>query len=256
MRRLSSTRCCATAERVHEIAASVEEISMTSPPPDTTRSASPITVVLADDHPALRLGLRVLLEQTPGIAVVGEADDGRAALAQIESVQPLVAVLDCCLPDLAGPAVAAEVRRRGLPTRVVALSAYRDEQFVRGMLAAGAVGYLLKDEASATIVAAVQAAARGEGWFSPAVAAWVASGAESVTDAPAGLTERELAVLLLVAQGKTNKAIAQQLAVTERTVEFHVGNVRRKLAVASRVEVAVWAKEHGLLTETPESERP
>ncbi|MBI4758948.1 MAG: response regulator transcription factor, partial [Chloroflexi bacterium] len=106
-----------------------------------------IRVLLADDHPALRVGLRVLLEQAPDIVVVGEMGDGREALAQIEALRPEVIVLDCQLPGMEGTAVAAEVRRRGLPTRVLALSAYADERYVRGMIEAGAVGYLMKDEA-------------------------------------------------------------------------------------------------------------
>lgn len=98
---------------------------------------NPIRVLLADDHPPLRVGLRVLLEQAPGIVVVGETGDGREALALIEALRPEVAVLDCELPGLEGPAVAAEVQRRGLPTRVLALSAYSHERCIRGMLEAG-----------------------------------------------------------------------------------------------------------------------
>lgn len=207
-----------------------------------------IRVLLADDHPALRVGLRVLLEQTPDVFVVGEAGDGKEALVQIESLAPDIVVLDCALPGMEGTAVAAEIRRRGWPTRVLAFSAYADEKYVRGMIEAGAVGYLLKDEAPGMIVAAVQAAARGEGWFSPAVAAQVAAWARGEKAAPPGaeLTERELEVLRLVAAGKSNKEIARALKVADRTVGFHVSNVLRKLGVASRVEAAVLAKERGL----------
>ena len=203
-----------------------------------------IRVLLADDHPALRVGLRVLLEHAPGVTVVGEAGNGQEALAQIAGLRPDVVVLDCQLPDMAGAEVAAEVRRQGLTARILALSAYRDEKYVRAMLAAGAVGYLLKDEAPAAIVSAVQAAARGQGWFSPAAIAQVAGWARGERPQQAGLTEREREVLHLVARGKTNKEIAIALGVAERTVEFHVGNVLGKLGVASRVEAAVWAKEH------------
>ncbi len=204
-----------------------------------------IRVLLADDHPALRVGLRVLLEHAHGVAVVGEAGDGAEALASIEALCPDVAVLDCHLPELAGAEVAAEVRRRRLATRVLALSAYRDERYVRAMLEAGAVGYLLKDEAPGAIVAAVRAAARGEGWFSPAIAAQVAAWVRGAQTSPGGLTGREWEVLRLVAQGKGNKEIALALGVAERTVEFHVSNVLEKLGVGSRVEAALWAKEHG-----------
>jgi len=205
-----------------------------------------IRVLLADDHPALRLGLRVLLERAPDVELVGEAEDGEEALALIEKLQPDVVVLDCELPEMEGVEVAQEIRRRDLPVRVLALSSYDDERYVRGMLDAGAVGYLLKDEAPQAIVAAVRAAARGEGYFSPAVAAKVT--AWSRGERPGGLTEREVEVLTLVAEGLPNKQIASQLQVAERTVNFHVSNILHKLGAASRVEATVWAKEQGVIS--------
>ena len=178
--------------------------------------------------------------------MVGEAGDGVETLAQIEELQPDVTVLDCQLPGMSGVELAAEAERRHLNTRILALSAYRDERYVSGMLQAGAVGYILKDEAPTVIAAAVRAAARGEEWFSPAVAAQVAAWRRGEHPARFDLSDRELAVLRLVAEGKTNKEIARALKVTERTVEFHVSNLLRKLGVASRVEAAVWAKAQRL----------
>jgi len=134
-----------------------------------------IRVVLVDDHPALRLGLRLLLDQAPDIEVVGEAATGDEALALIEASMPDVAVIDCLLPGMSGVEVAAGLRERDLPVRVLALSAYDSEHYVRGMLKAGVVGYLLKEEAPGVIVAAVRGAARGEGYFSPKIAARVAA---------------------------------------------------------------------------------
>jgi DNA-binding NarL/FixJ family response regulator len=207
-----------------------------------------IQVLLADDHPALRVGLRVLLEQAPELNVVAEAGDGREALAQIVALHPEVVVLDCELPRVDGTAVAAEIRRRDLPTRVLALSAHADERYVRGMIEAGAVGYLLKDEAPSVIVEAVRAAARGEGWFSPKVAAQVAAWTRRETTAPpkVKLTERERQVLSLIVQGKTNKQIGSSLGISEKAVEKHLGEVFAKLNVSSRVEAAVWAVREGL----------
>jgi DNA-binding NarL/FixJ family response regulator len=207
---------------------------------------SQIRVLLADDHPALRIGLRVLLEQAPGIAVVAEASDGEEALTLAKELRPQVAVLDCQLPRLAGAAVAAALRRAGLPVRVLALSAYSDDVHLRSMLEAGAVGYLIKDEAAEVIADAVRAAVRGDIWFSPAVAARADAWARGEWGLPVVLTEREAEVLRLVAGGKANKEIARALAVAERTVEFHISNLLAKLGVASRVEAAVWAKDHGL----------
>ncbi len=205
-----------------------------------------IHVLLADDHPTLRLGLRVLLERAPDIEVVAEAESGEAALAKILALQPDVAVLDCQLPGLSGPEVAREVRRRGLPTRVLALSAYRYEHYIRGMLEAGAVGYLLKEEAPGAIVEAVRRAAQGGMTFSPGVAEVARAILEGTGEVPR-LTERERKVLALMAEGLSNKEIALKLKITERTVEFHVGNILRKLGVASRVEAVVRAKERGMI---------
>jgi len=204
-----------------------------------------IHVLLADDHPTLWLGLRVLLESAPDIEVVAEAERGEEALAKILALQPDVAVLDCQLPGFPGPEVAREIRRRGLPTRVLALSAYRYEHYIRGMLKAGAVGCLLKEEAPEAIVEAVRAAVQGGMCFSPGVADLVKAILEG--KGPAKLTEREREVLRLMAEGLSNKEIALKLTITERTVEFHVGNILRKLEVASRVEAVVWAKERGII---------
>jgi DNA-binding NarL/FixJ family response regulator len=203
-----------------------------------------IRVVLVDDHPALRVGLRVLLEQAPDIAVVGEAGDEAEAIHELALLRPDVVVLDCQLPGEGGTAVALEIRQRQWPTRVLALSSYADDGYVRGMVDAGAVGYLLKDEAPAAIVAAVRAAAQGNGWFSPEIAGKIAAWERG--ELPGGLTERELEVLRLIAGGLSNKEIAQQLCITVRTANFHVGNILHKLDVASRVEAAVWAKEQGI----------
>jgi DNA-binding NarL/FixJ family response regulator len=205
---------------------------------------NPIRVLLADDHPALRVGLRVLLDRAPDIAVVGEADDGDAALAMIDALHPDVAVLDCQLPGVDGATVAAEVGRRGWPVRTVALSAYDDDRYLAGMMAAGAVGYLLKNEAPGQIVAAVQAAMRGERLWTPEQTARVARWQAEVARVRDSLTDREREVLRLVAEGLSNKEIAQALTITVRTTDFHVSNILRKLNVISRVEAAMWAKDH------------
>jgi len=188
----------------------------------------------------------VLLDRAPDIEVVGEAERGEEALAKILALQPDVAVLDCQLPGLSGPELAREIQRRGLPTRVLALSAYRYEHYIRGMLDAGAVGYLLKEEAPEVIVEAIRKAAQGGMTFSPGVAEVVKAILEGKGEIPQ-LTEREREVLLLMAEGLSNKEIAVKLKVKERTVEFHVGNILRKLGVASRVEAVVKAKERGII---------
>jgi DNA-binding NarL/FixJ family response regulator len=207
--------------------------------------SEPIRVLLVDDHPALRVGLRVLLDQADDIKVVGEAGDTEEALRKIAVQQPDVVVLDCQLPGGGGASVAAETKARGRSARVLALSSYADDGYVRGMVDAGAVGYLLKDEAPATIVSAVRAAARGQTWFSPAIASKIAAWERG--ELPGGLTERELEVLCLIAEGQSNKQIARQLYITVRTANFHVGNILQKLGAVSRVEAAIWARENGIV---------
>ncbi len=205
-----------------------------------------IRVLLADDHPTLRLGLRVLLERAPDIEMVAEAEKGEEALAKILALRPDVAVLDCQLPGLSGPEVAREIRRRGLPTRILALSAYRYEHYIRGMLEAGAVGYLLKEEAPEAIVEAVRAAVQGGMYFSPGVADLVKAILEGKREFPQ-LTEREREVLALMAEGLSNKEIAARLGFSKRTAAFHVGNILQKLGAASRTEAVVRAKERGII---------
>jgi DNA-binding NarL/FixJ family response regulator len=204
-----------------------------------------IRVVLVDDHPALRLGLKVLLERAPDVELVGEAEEGQEALVLVEALRPDVVVLDCELPGMGGIEVAQEIRQRDWAVHVVALSAYDSDRYVRGMLEAGAKGYLLKEEAPETVVNAVRAVAQGDEWYSHQVMSKVMAWAKG--EHPGGLTEREIEVLRLVAAGLSNKEIAYKLEVTERTAQFHVSNILQKLDAVSRVEAAVWAKDHGVV---------
>ncbi len=207
-----------------------------------------IRIFLLDDHPTLRIGLRLLIEQAPDMCIVGEAADAETARAALEADPPDVLVLDCQLPGEDGISVARWMRQRAcqhaLPTRILAFSSFADNAYVYPMIQAGAAGYLLKDELPGDIVQAIRCVAQGQGYFSPSVAAkmsvWVQEGR------PDGLTEREVEVLRLVAQGATNKEIALHLDISERTAQFHVGNLLRKLGLRGRVEAAVWAREHGL----------
>jgi len=184
---------------------------------------------------------------------MGDAAGREAALQLIEEHRPEVALLDCWLPGLSGAEVAAKVWERGLPTRVLALSAYDDERYVWGMLEAGATGYLLKEEASETILAAVRGAARGEGYFSSRVA--VKAAAWTRGERPAGLTEREVEVLRLAAKGLSNKEIAHSLGIKERTVEFHVGKMKglnkRILVIGVLIAVVLSAAIFSLATTRP-----
>ncbi len=205
-----------------------------------------IRILLADDHPTLRLGLRVLLEQAPEVEGIVEAEDGEQALAQIEALLPDVAVLDCRLPKKDGIRVAWEIRQRGLPVRVLALSAYDEARYLWGMWAAGALGYRLKSEPPDAIAAAVRAVARGASLWTPDQIARAHRWWEEVEQRWQRLTEREREVLAWVARGKSNAEIARALQLTERTVEFHMSNILSKLQFSSRLEAALWVKEHKL----------
>ncbi len=203
-----------------------------------------IRIFLLDDHPTLRIGLRLLIEQTPDMCIVGEAADAETARAALEADPPDVLVLDCQLPGEDGISVARWIRQRELPTCILAFSSFADDAYVYPMIQAGVAGYLLKDELPGDIVQAIRKVAQGQGYFSPSVAAKMSAWVQG--NRPDGLTEREVEVLRLVAQGATNKEIARRLDMSERTAQFHVGNLLRKLGLRGRVEAAVWAREHGL----------
>jgi NarL family two-component system response regulator LiaR len=205
-----------------------------------------IRVFLADDHPALRVGLRVLLDRNSDISVVGEAEDGLQTLSMVTRLEPDVVVLDCQLPELDGVAVAGRLRDLRPPPRILALSAYDDDRYLAGMLSVGAIGYLLKSEAPGRIVSAVRSVMARESLWTGDQRIRIARWQEEVAEVRNSLTERESEVLVLIAEGLSNKEIAQRIFVTVRTVDFHVSNILRKLDVISRVEAAVWAQQHFL----------
>jgi DNA-binding NarL/FixJ family response regulator len=208
-----------------------------------------IKVLLADDHPALRAGIKGMLEKAD-IEVVGEAADGDAALRLAERLGPDVLVLDAVMPGLRAPQVIHRLGETRPDVRVLVLTAYDENELVFGLLEAGAVGYVLKEEALETIEAAVRAAARGEPWLSPKVAAKVmkkALGQEEAKEEAIPFTERESEVLRLVAKGWSNKRIAEELGIGERTVAFHVENLLAKLGADNRTEAVVEAIRRGWL---------
>lgn len=210
-------------------------------------AAQEIAVFLTDDHPPFRIGMRTLLQQDALIRVVGEADTGQQTLHQLARLQPHVLVLDCQLPDLDGPAIATAARRQVETVRILALSAYDDLAYIRGMLAAGAQGYVLKNEAPAVIIAAVRATAQGRSYFSASVAQHLTQLARGDGELFVHLTEREQEVLRLLADGLTNTAIAQKLNVAERTIAYHVENLMGKLNTSNRTETVVMAIKLGWL---------
>ena len=206
---------------------------------------TPIRVLLADDHPLVRCGIAKLLDKTAGMVVVGEVCDGVEALQQTIELQPDVLVLDVEMPGLRGDEVARHIRALELPVRILVLSVYTNEQQIRELLSSGVDGYVAKHEAIETIVQAIRGVvAQQERWLSPVAAA-------NMTQQPKNpahplLTDRESAVLSMVARGQTDQEIAQQLHISERTVCYHLHNMYRKLGIGRRCEAIVWAAREGL----------
>ncbi|MBI4790655.1 MAG: response regulator transcription factor [Chloroflexi bacterium] len=209
------------------------------------------TVVLVDDHPIVRAGLRAVLSATGDISVVAEGTRGADALHWVAEQHPDVLILDVNLPDLDGIEVTRRLRAQGTRTAILILTVHDDQETVFGVLESGATGYVLKDDALETVAGAVRAVARGETWLSPGVATLVVQRATGPAPAPAQtaslpLTAREIEVLGLLAQGLDNAAIAQRLVLATRTVQNHVSTIYSKLGVTSRTQAALLAIRHGL----------
>ncbi len=214
-----------------------------------------IHIVLADDHPVVRSGIRALIGQAPDLVVVGEADSGVEALRLVEEYAPDVLLLDMEMPGITGIEVARHLHEVGSRVRVLGLSAYDDEQYIFALLESRAAGYLTKDEAEEQIVDAVRGVARGdEGWFSRRVMAKVARLRTARMDTPGPLSEREQQVLQLVARGDKNEQIAEVLRITDKTVKNHITNIFRKLGVSTRTQASVWAWHHGLVNKVAGSD--
>jgi DNA-binding NarL/FixJ family response regulator len=213
--------------------------------------ADSIRVMLADDHAVVREGLRVFLELQEGIEVVGEAADGEEALAVAQRLRPDVILMDLVMPRLDGVAAMRELRRQLPDTRVIALTSFLDDERLLPAIEAGAAGYLLKDVEPSELARAVRAAKVGEAMLDPAAAARLVDAvAQGATPAPATrdrLTRREQEVLELLASGRSNKRIAFELGISEKTVKAHVGRVLAKLGVSDRTEAAVLAVNEGLV---------
>ncbi len=212
--------------------------------------SNPIRVVLADDHAVVRKGIRQFMEEAGDITVVAEAADGDAALEAIRREKPDVAVLDIQMPRRTGIEVTRAVRDERLPVGVLVLTAYDDDPYVQAVLEAGANGYVLKNASSDEIVQAVHTVNEGQMALDPAVARkivsrWMSAGQTPPEPAEARPTPREMEVLKLLTRGLTNKAIAAQMKISERTVQGHIASLFEKLSVSSRTEAVVRAAQLG-----------
>lgn len=217
--------------------------------------SSPIRIVLADDHTVLRVGLRAFLEEQtdPTFEVVGEGSDGEQALALVEKTHPDLLMLDLSMPGLGGLETTIELRRRGARMPILVLTQHAETVYLRRLLEAGASGYILKSARGEELLAAIRAVLGGGTYIEPSLASGLVSsafGSEAPTseeDAYARLTPREQQVLKLVAEGYSNKEIAQALDVAVKTVMAHRANLMEKLGIRNRSKLVQFAIKMGLI---------
>lgn len=208
----------------------------------------PTKVVLVDDHDMVRAGIRSILERTEEIEVIGEARDGLEAMDLVQELVPDIVLLDVEMPRMSGRRVAQELRERELPVRVIALSAYDDNQYILGMLSRGVAGYLTKDEVPDLLIHAIRGVANGEeGWVSNRVAERIASWSRFGKADRATLTNIELRILGMIADKKNDTEIARELGVEVNVVKKHIERLCDKFQAVSRIDLAVRAREEGLV---------
>lgn len=225
-----------------------------------SRAMDAITVFVVDDHDVVRKGLRFYLNARPDVEIVGEAGDARSAVQGVREQVPDVVLMDLVLPlepetmpsDQGGVLATRQIRQISPHSQVVVLTSYAQDELIFAAVKAGALSYLLKDADADTVLGAIRAAARGEAVLHPRVArrlmAEVASPRRE-RDPVAELTPRELEVLHLIAEGRANAEIAEELVITERTVKAHVSNILSKLHLSDRTQAAVYAWREGIMDE-------
>lgn len=212
-----------------------------------------IRVLLADDHPVLREAVRAVLATRPHIEVVGEADDGRQAVQLVDELHPDVVIMDISMPQLNGLDATRQITRFHPTVQVLVLTMHDESTYIRQMVKAGAIGCVVKRSAARELIQGVEAAARGEAYFSPVIAGALLADYRDFLeryDSRPGcdLTEREREVLQMIAEGRTNGEIAQELFITVRTVQTHRMHLMHKLDVHDRTELVKYAVRAGMIT--------
>lgn len=205
-----------------------------------------IRIVIADDHPIFRRGLRMVIETDPLLQVVGEADDGESALARILELKPDVAVLDINMPAPDGLAIARELHSRLSPVKTIFLTMHKDEALLNAALDAEVKGFVVKDAAANEIVGCIGAVAAGESYLSPALSSHLLNRRNRAAQIPSlnDLTRSERRILQLIAESKTNKDIAAELFISVRTVEHHRSNICTKLGLTGKNALLTYALTH------------
>jgi NarL family two-component system response regulator LiaR len=208
-----------------------------------------IRILIADDHPVVRRGLRTLITSEPGMEVVDEAVDGLEAVSKIRSLQPDVILLDLVMPRMGGLEAIGEIKKEHPEARILILTSFSEDDKIFPAIKAGALGYLLKDSSPDDLLEAIRDVYQGESSLHPAVARKLINELNQPPDLPPTtnpLTEREVDILKLVAQGLTNQEIADKLVLSEWTVRTHVRNILDKLHLANRTQAALYALREGL----------
>jgi len=213
-----------------------------------------IRILIVDDHQMVRQGLRTFLELQDDFQVVGEASDGQAAVDLVSQLAPDVVLMDLVMPRLDGIAATQRVKLLGLPTKVIALTSFTEDNKVFPAIQAGASSYLLKDVSPDDLAEAIRAAHRGEARLHPEImrrlmdeVAHPSLPASDTKTQAEDLTNRELDVVRLIAQGRSNQDIAEELVISEKTVKTHVSNVLSKLDLEDRTQLAIFAIKKGLV---------
>jgi two-component system, NarL family, response regulator LiaR len=212
-------------------------------------SKPPIKLLVVDDQTIVRKGIRALLEQVDDINVIGEAADGEEAVAKAKLLNPDVILMDLMMPRMDGITAIREIQVGDVPKRIIALTSFVTEDKVFPAIKAGAMGYLLKDSEPEDLITAIRKVNRGEPSLHPTVAKMVLDELSQPAKQPLTpdpLTEREVDIVRLVAQGLSNRQIADELVIGEATVRTHVGNVLNKLHLANRVQATLYALREGL----------
>jgi two-component system response regulator NreC len=214
-------------------------------------SAERVRVLICDDHALFRAGIKALLQDQPGIEVVGEASNGRAAVEEARRLQPQVVLMDMEMPELTGLEATRKLAEAGLAAKVLILTMYAEDELVARCLEAGAAGYVLKDEPAAQLVYAIKAASTGGRYLSPSAAEGVIRSSQSGQSRPEtrydSLTGREREVFKLLTDGYSGKEIAVSLQLSVKTVDVHKTNMMRKLGVHDRAELMKYALQNRLI---------
>jgi two-component system response regulator NreC len=211
-----------------------------------------VRLIIADDHGVLRAGLIALLNDEPGMEVVGEADDENSAVSLAVEKRPDVVLMDLSMPNTGGIEATRRIKQLVPEARILILTVHEDKSLMQEAIRSGAMGYILKRAVKSELINAIQAVMRGELYLHPAMARLLfmepqAPSPHTVKFIPEALTAREIEVLRLIAQGYTNSQAAEMLCISVRTVEYHRSNLTAKLNIHSRVELMRYAEENGLI---------